>query len=158
MKILGASLFSLDSKRLRLTLSESVELVQKDGTKRKSQVIEISLSRLAMESGDEIANLLSNTVVEKVPAMVIAMAFIGVVCDISITDYKKGDTIVSPEGKSWTCEENCSQVHLKNLNRQNWRFESQVMSACLRIQEAQFAALERKARQNECNFTAPNMQ
>lgn len=158
MKILGASLFNLDSKRLRLTLSEAIELVQQDGTKRKSQIIEISLSRLAAESGDEISNLLNNCVVEKIPAMTIAMAFIGVVCDISVTDYKKGEMIVSPEGKTWTCENDCSQVHVKNINRQNWRFESQVFNACLRIQEAQFLALERKAQENEFDFTAPKMQ
>lgn len=154
MKILGASLFSLDSKRLRLTLSEPVELAQKDGTKKKSQIVEISLSRLAIETGDEVANLLSNTVVEKVPAMTIAMAFIGVVCDVSVTDYKNGDTIVSPEGKTWTCEQDCSQIHIKNLNRQNWRFEQQVMSSILKIEERQFAALEKKEQQN---YTAPSM-
>lgn len=155
MKILGASIFSLDSKRLRLTLSEPVELTQKDGTKRKSQVVEISLSRLAVESGDEIANLLSNTVVEKVPAMTIAMAFIGVVCDVSVTDYKKGDTIVSPDGRKWVCEADCSQIHLKNLNRQNWRFEQQVMSSILKIEDKQLEALERKELQK--TYTAPSM-
>lgn len=154
MKILGAQLFSLNSKRLRLILSEAVDLVQYDGTKRKSQIVEISLTRLAVESGDEIAGLLNNTVVEKVPAITIAMAFIGVICDVSITDYKAGDVIATADGKTWTCEQDCSQVHVTNLNRQNWRFESQVMASIFKMEDQQFENLKQASSQM---FTAPSM-